>query len=99
MALIGKAKDSVVQVDCVIRIRFHGNPVGINLVQVYMPTSEYSDEEVEEIYQQIEEVCEMGQSKTCQIVMGDWNSQVGSDRSGMVAGPHGLGRRTAEVIG
>ena len=54
-------------------------------MQVYMPTSEYEDDEVEELYDIIEEILEEdGKSDKNTIIMGDWNN---------VVGPHGLGRK------
>ena len=58
-----------------------------------MPTSSYSDEEVEEVYEQVEEVIQRTKRGACQIVMGDWNSQVGEGREGKTIGDYGLGKR------
>jgi hypothetical protein len=44
-----------------------------------MPTSEYEDDEVEELYYIIEEILEEdGKGATNVIIMGDWNSVVGN---------------------
>jgi exonuclease III len=48
------------------------------IVQVYTPTSDYEDEEVEGIFWRIEDVLEEdGKGDTNTIIMGDWNGVVG----------------------
>ena len=48
------------------------------IMQVYMPTSEYEDDEVEKLYDTIEEILEEdGKGDTNSIILGDWNSVVG----------------------
>ena len=49
-------------------------------MQVYMPTSEYEDDEVEKLYDTIEEILEEdGKFDTNSIILGDWNSVVGEE--------------------
>jgi endonuclease/exonuclease/phosphatase family metal-dependent hydrolase len=73
-------------------------PVSILIVQVYMPTSEYEDGEVEELYGIIEEILEEdGKGQTNTIIMGDWNSVVGDKAHYNIVGPYGLGRRNQRV--
>ena len=69
-------------------------PVSILIMQVYMPTSEYEDNEVEKLYDTIEEILEEdGRGDTNYIIMGDWNSVVGVESYGNIVGSHGLGRQ------
>jgi exonuclease III len=59
-----------------------------------MPTSDYEDDEVEELYDVVEEILEedrKGEANT--IIMGDWNSVVGDKAHHNTVGPYGLGRR------
>jgi hypothetical protein len=59
-----------------------------------MPTSEYEDDEVEELYDIIEEILEEnGKGATNTIIMGDSNSVVGDKAHHNIVGPYGLGRR------
>jgi exonuclease III len=59
-----------------------------------MPTSEYKDDEVEELYDVIEELLEEdGKGETNAIIMGDWNSVVGDKAHHNIDGSYGLGRR------
>ena len=63
------------------------------IVQVYMPTSSADDEEVEKIYEEIEDVLQYVKGDENLIVMGDWNAVVGKGREGKAVGEHGLGER------
>ena len=66
----------------------------ILIVQVYMPTSEYEDDEVEKLYGTTEEILEEdGKCDTNTIILGDWNSVVGDESHRNIVGSHGLGRR------
>jgi hypothetical protein len=64
------------------------------MMQVYIPTSEHEDDEVEDLYDIIEEILEEdGKGDTKAIIMGDWNSAVGDEWYRNIIGPHGLGRK------
>jgi exonuclease III len=77
-----------------IAIKLQAETVSILIVQVYMPTSDYEDDELEELYDVIEEILEEdGKGATNTIIMGDWNSVVGDKAHHNTAGPYGLGRR------
>ncbi|PNF31983.1 hypothetical protein B7P43_G06564 [Cryptotermes secundus] len=63
-------------------------------MQVYMPTSEYEDDEVEKVYDTTEEILqEDGRGDTNSIILGDWNSIVGDESYQNIVRSHGLGRR------
>jgi exonuclease III len=80
--------------DRIIAVKLKAEQVSILIVQVYMPTSEYGDDEVEELYDIIEEILEEdGKGETHMIIMGDWNSVVGDKAQHNIVGPYGLGRR------
>jgi exonuclease III len=80
--------------DRIIAVKFKAEPVSILIVQVYMPTSDYEDNEVEEMFDIIEEILEEdGKGETNTIVMGDSNSVVGNKAHHNTVRPYGLGRR------
>ena len=80
--------------DRIITIKLQAEPVNILIMQVYMPTSEYEDDEEEKFYDTIEEILEEdGKDDTNSIIMGDWNSVVGEESYMNIVGSHGLGRR------
>jgi exonuclease III len=77
-----------------IVIKLQAEPVNILIVQVYMPTSDYENNEVEELYDMIEEILEEdGKGAINTIIMGEWNSVVGDKAHQNTVGPYGLGRR------
>jgi exonuclease III len=77
----------------IIAFMLNAEPVNVLIVQVYMPTSDYEDEEVEELYDRIEDVLEDGKGDINTIIMGDWNSVVGDNTNGNICGPCGLRNR------
>jgi hypothetical protein len=84
----------IVYNDRIIAIKLPAEPINILMMQVYMPTSEYEDDEVEELYGIIEEILEEdGKCNTNTIIMGDWNSIVGDESCRNIVGPNGLGRK------
>ena len=65
----------------IIALKLKAEPVGILIMQVYVPTSMYEDE-VEKLYDTTEEILEEdGKSETNNIILGDWNSVVGDESS------------------
>ncbi|XP_022829298.1 craniofacial development protein 2-like [Spodoptera litura] len=66
----------------------------LKVIQVYAPTSTYTDEEVEEMYEDISRALHTTQKAHFNVVMGDFNAKVGVHISGeSVIGPHGFGSR------
>ena len=58
--------------DRILSIKLKAEPVSILIMQVYMPTSEYEDDEVEKLYGTIEEILEEdGKVDTNSIILGD----------------------------
>ena len=59
-------------------VKVSAEPVDIILIQVSMPTTKYEDEEVEQIYDQIEDIIQKQKGNANVIVMGDFNARVGA---------------------
>uniref|UniRef100_A0A8D8YRG1 Craniofacial development protein 2 n=1 Tax=Cacopsylla melanoneura TaxID=428564 RepID=A0A8D8YRG1_9HEMI len=64
----------------------------LNIIQIYMPHTGYSDEVIEEIYDQIDEVMDLTNRNEKVIIMGDWNARVGCQKD-HVTGYYGYGDR------
>ena len=62
-----------------ITIRLRAVPFNITVVQVYAPTSDYDDIEVEEFYDQLQNVMDQTPKKDIFVVQGDWNAKMGKD--------------------
>jgi exonuclease III len=79
--------------DSIIALELKAEPASILLVQVYMPTSKYQDDQVDEMYNITEAILEEERKRRTNIIkMGDWNSVAGDKSHRNIAGPHGLGR-------
>ena len=63
----------------IITIRLRATPFNITIVQVYAPTTDYPDEEIEAFYNELQEVLDQIPKKDILVVQGDWNAKVGSD--------------------
>lgn len=79
--------------DRLLLIKIKGQPTDLVIIQVYMPTSRAEDEQIEEIYEHIEELIKLTKAQDNTIIMGDWNSVVGKGEDGCEIGDHGLGNR------
>ena len=63
----------------IICMRLRATPFNISIVQAYAPTSDYSDEAIEDFYSQLQEVLVKIPKKDFLVVQGDWNAKIGSD--------------------
>ena len=62
-----------------ITIRLRANPFNITIVQAYAPASDYDDNEIEEFYDQLQNVIDQTRKTVIFVVQGDWNSKVSKD--------------------
>jgi len=60
------------------------------IIQTLMTNSGYKDEEVEEVYEQLEEEMENVKKNGNLIILGDWNVVVGEGQEGEAVGKYGL---------
>ena len=76
-----------------ISVRFQGKPFNITVIQVYAPTSNAEEAEVEWFYADLQEVLELTPKKDVLFIIGDWNAKVGSQETSGITGKFGLGMR------
>ena len=74
-----------------ISVRFQGKPFNITGIQVYAPTSNAEETEVEWFYEDLQELLELTPKKDVLFIIGDWNAKVGSQETPGVTGKFGLG--------
>ena len=74
-----------------ISIHFQGKPFNIMVIQVYDPTSNAEEAEVEQFYEDVQELLELTLKKDGLFIIGDWNAKVGSQETPGVTGRFGLG--------
>ena len=61
-----------------ISIRFQGKPFNITEIQVYAPTSNAEEAEIERFYEDLQDFLELTPRKDVLFNIGDWNAKVGS---------------------
>ena len=74
-----------------ISVRFQGKPFNIIVIQVYAPTSNAEEAEVEWFYEDLQDFLELIPDKDVLFIIGDWNTKVGSQEIPEVTGKFGLG--------
>ena len=77
--------------DRMISVRFQGKPFNITVIQVYAPTSNAEEGEVERFYEDLQDLLELTLKKDVLFIIGDWNAKVGSQEIPEVTGKFGLG--------
>ena len=74
-----------------ISVRFQGKPFNITIIQAYVcPTSNAEEAEVERFYEDLQDLLELTPRKDV-LIIGDWNTKVGSQETPGVTGKFGLG--------
>ena len=74
-----------------ISVRFRGKPFNITVIQVYAPTRDAEEAEVEWFYEDLQDLLELTPPKDVLFIIGDWNAKVGSQEIRGVTGKFGLG--------
>ena len=77
--------------DRMISVRLQGKPFNITVIQVYAPTSNAEEAEVEQFYEDLQGLLKVTPKKDDFFIVGDWNANVGSQESPGVTGKFGLG--------
>ena len=79
--------------DRMISVRLQGKPFNIMVIQVYAPTSNAEEAEVERFYEDLRDLLELTPKKDDLFIIGDWNAKVGRQETPGVTGKFGLGMR------
>ena len=74
-------------------IGLQGKPFNITVIQVYAPTSNAEEAEVEWFYEDLQDFLEVTPQKDVLFIIGDWNAKVGSQETSGVTDKFGLGIR------
>ena len=72
-----------------ISVRFQGKPFNITVIEVYAPTSNAEEGEVERVYEDLQDLLELTSKKDILFIIGDWNAKVGSQEVCGVTGKFG----------
>ena len=76
-----------------ISVHFQGKPFNIIVIQVYAPTHNAEEAEVEWFYEDLQDFIQLTPKKDVLLIIGDWNAKVGSQETPGVTGKFGLGIR------
>ena len=79
-----------------ISVRFQGKPFNITVIQVYAPTSNAEEAEIEWFYEDLQDLLERTPQKGVLCIIGDWNAKVGSQETPGVTGKFDLGVQTKQ---
>ena len=74
-----------------ISVHFQGKPFNIMVIQVYAPTSNAEEAEVERFYEDLQDLLELTPKKDILFIIGDWNAKVGGQEIPGVTGKFALG--------
>ena len=76
-----------------ISLHFQGKPFNIMVIQVSVPTSNAEEADIEQFYEDLQDLLELTPQKDVLFIIGDWNAKVGSQEIHGVTGKFGLGIR------
>ena len=74
-----------------ISVHFQGKPFNITVIQVYAVTSNAEEAEVEQFYEDLQDLVELTPNKDVLFIIVDWNAKVGSQETPGVTGKFLLG--------
>ena len=77
--------------DRMISVRFQGKPFNITVIQVYAPINNAEEAEVEQFYEDLQDLLELTPIKDVLLIIGDWNAKVESQETPGVTGKFGRG--------
>ena len=85
--------------DRMISVCLQGKPFNITIIQVYASTSNAEEAEVEQFYEDLQDLLELTPKKDVIFITRDWNAKVGSQETPGVTGKFALGMRMKQGKG
>ena len=74
-----------------ISVHFQGKPFNTTVIQVYDPTTDAREAEVDQFYENLQHLLELTPQKDVLFITEDWNEKVGSQEIPGVTGKCGFG--------
>ena len=74
-----------------ICVHFQGKPFSITVIQIYAPTTNSKEVEVEQFYDDLQDLLELTPKNYVLFIIGDWNAKVGSQEPPRITGKFDLG--------
>ena len=82
-----------------ICVCFQSKPFNITVIQVYVPTSNAEEDEVERSYEDLQDLLELTPKKDILFIIGGWNAKVGSQEVPRIKANMALEYKTKQVKG
>lgn len=79
--------------DRILMVQIQSTTINVNILQVYAPTQDYEQEEIEKFYHDLEKVLAPTKKHDLNIIMGDFNAKIGEGEQEDIIGKYGLGIR------
>ena len=89
--IVNKSLKCNLKNDRMLSVRIQSKPLNIIAIQVYTPTTNAKEAEVEWFYEDLQDLLELTPKKDVLFIIGDWNAKVGSQETLGVTGKFGLG--------
>ena len=83
----------------IISVCFQGKPFNMTVIQVDVPTSNAEEAEVEQFYEDLQDLLELTHKTDVLFIIGDWDAKVGSEEIPRVTGKFGLAVRMKQGEG
>ena len=64
-----------------VSVSFQGKPFNTTVIQIYAPTSNAEEVEVERFHKDLQDLLELTPKKDVLFIIGDWNAKVGSQEN------------------
>ena len=77
-----------------ISVHFQGKPFNTTVIQVYAPTTNAEETEVEQLYDDLQDVLELTPKKDVLFIIVDWNAKVGSQDISRITSKFDFGVQT-----
>ena len=74
-----------------ISVHFQGKLFNITVILVYAPTSDAEEAEVEQFYEDLQDLSQLTPKNDVLFIIGDWNAKVGSQETPGGTGKFSLG--------
>ena len=72
--------------DRMISVHFQGKPFSITVIQVYALTSNAEEAEIEQFYEDLQDLLELKPIKDVLFIIGEWNAKLGSQETPLALG-------------
>ena len=77
--------------DRMISVLFQGKQFNITVIQAHAPTSNAEEADIEQFYEDLQDLLELTPKKDVLFIIGDWNAKLGSQETPGITGKFGLG--------